>query len=156
MYVPLLREFAGLLGPWQQPVNEDIRKIWTYSFKGSTAPEVDDNLLWVLNKLVRLSLPETKFQTNIYHKAKDCLSKWRNKFASTAMALVEKLLNDLDLKIPEERAAVIKMLLGNDSKCHPYYYREFEEGKTPLVSCKDSTYLPADNHLFRAFFSRTL
>jgi len=72
------------------------------------------------------------------------------------MALVEKLLNDLDLKIPKEWATIIKTLLGNDSKCCPYYYREFEEGKTPLVSRKDSTYLPADNHLFRAFFSWTL
>jgi len=52
IYVPLLREFAGLLGPWQQPVDEDIREIWTYSFKGGIAPELDKNVLWVLNKLV--------------------------------------------------------------------------------------------------------
>jgi hypothetical protein len=49
--VPTLREFAGLLAPWQNPKEEDIRDAWACCSPTATA-YLDDGTYFVLSKLV--------------------------------------------------------------------------------------------------------
>jgi hypothetical protein len=68
-------------------------------------------------------------------KANDRISTWRNNFATAAMKALEQLFDSLEYSAPEDRAEYVKFLLGDDEKDRlcPFYYKEYEEGKAPIV-----------------------
>jgi hypothetical protein len=134
LYVPLLREFAGVLGPWQQPTDNDIRNIWYTCFASNSQLELADNIIHVAGKLVSFIFSLIPRLTCVCYKADDRLAEWRNKFASTAMIQLEKSFADLGLLTPKDRAAYVQWLLGANEKCRPFYYKEFVDGQMPIVS----------------------
>ena len=50
-FVPLLREFAGSVGPWDSLTEDQIAYIWYGTFPDFNS-QIEDDLLWIVTKLV--------------------------------------------------------------------------------------------------------
>ncbi|KAF8873950.1 hypothetical protein BD779DRAFT_1428106, partial [Infundibulicybe gibba] len=107
-FTPLIRQYASTLGPWEAPPEANILALFATVFELETET-MDPNLISVVLKLV-----------------KDCLSEWRNKFATTAMTTLERLFDSLHLNTQEKRAEYVRWLLGTDDKERPFYYKEYQ------------------------------
>jgi hypothetical protein len=51
------------------------------------------------------------------------------------MIQLEKLFSELGHDTPEQRAAFVKWMLGENDRSCPFYYRECKAGKAPAVHC---------------------
>ncbi|KAF8881640.1 hypothetical protein BD779DRAFT_1473354 [Infundibulicybe gibba] len=85
-FIPLMRQYTSTLGPWEAPPEADTIALFAAVFK-LDAEALEPDLAPVVLKLVE-----------------DRLSDWRNKFATTAMTVLERHFNSLHLHTQEKRA----------------------------------------------------
>lgn len=138
--IPYLRDYTGTLGPWEHPTDDDIYYYFGLSYLDLNS-QLKDDLFVVISKLVRFLFHDSSILISVV-QVDDRISEWRNHFASTAMLTLEKLFDQYEIYTPDERSIYATWMLGENYKTCPFYYKEYEDGKPPVVRI---AYFPSES-----------
>jgi hypothetical protein len=132
LFVPLLHQFTGTLGPWESPTGHKIRSLFGTTFIDYPS-QMSDELFIIVTKLVSILFYTSSCSDSLL-QADDRLANWRNAFSTMAMTTLQTIFEQQQYDTPEKRAKYAQFMLGNDDKTPPYYYQVVPEKGKPCIS----------------------
>lgn len=127
----LAYEIVGVLGPWDQPYDEDIIAVWNLVFKDEypiISGDVKEDLFLAVKGLIRHSISYLLIVCLLsFAQVKRGISTWLYKFAMAAEKALISEFKCQDITTVEDKATFVWFLLGDAddflSKNRPFLWK---------------------------------